>query len=69
MLPRAVPNTKKALQTIAQDFVVFLSCLEFMPTHPRAFSEAGALWIAVKVGCCGANELAFQHFDQFDLIL
>jgi hypothetical protein len=49
MLPRALPNFKKDLQTITKDFVVILSSLEFTHAHPRAFSKATALWFSVIV--------------------
>ena len=52
---RALPNTKKDLQTITQDFVVFLSCFEFTQTHPRAFSMANALWILFQVRYFGSK--------------
>ena len=58
MLPRALPNHNKDLQTITQDFIVFVSGLEFTPAHPRAFSEASARdlskvdFIGAKWACC-----------------
>ena len=54
MLPRALPNHNKDLQTITQDFVVFVSGWEFTPADPRAFSEACALDL-VKVELIGAK--------------
>ena len=59
MLPRALPNHNKDLQTITQDFVVFVSGLEFTPAHPRAFSEASALGIKVQVEFIGAKWACF----------
>ena len=61
MLPRALPNHNKDLQTITQDFVFFVSGLEFTPAHPRAFSEANAQDLS-KVVCSDAKWACFQAF-------
>ncbi len=50
MLPT---RSTKHQERLTNDHVGFCSLskrLEFMPTHPRAFSVARALWIAVTVG-------------------
>jgi hypothetical protein len=67
MLPRALPNTKKDLQTITLDFVVFLSVWNSPlralahfpgPTHFASRFNWGAV---VQSG------FAFEHFDISDL--
>ena len=54
----ASPRSSKHQERLTNDHVGFCSLskrLEFMPTHPRAFSEATALWILVQVECFGVG--------------